>query len=307
MYLEHFNIASLPFTLTPNTQLYCSLPTHKEALDVLLFSLKHDEGFIKITGEVGTGKTLLCRLLLKNLPHNFVSLYMPNPKLSTHSLHLYIANELDLSVPPNKQYDIIELIFRRLIELTKEGKKIVLIIDEAQTMPDATIEAIRLLTNLETEKQKLLQVVFFGQPELDNKLNSHNLRQLKQRITFSYKLSPLNRRQVQIYINHRLATSGYTYGNLFSKYSYPLIYRATHGLPRLINIICHKALLSAYGQGRYTVRLKDIKNAIFDTESAYYRPVKLLNVILLFSLTIAVSIGCMIIAIEYKNGRLPFL
>ncbi len=280
MYLDFFNIQNKPFDLTPNTELFCTLPTHKAALEVLLYSITNEEGFIKITGEVGTGKTLLCRLLLKNLPENFVSVYIPNPNLNSKSLHLQIASELGINQKNVSQQDLVELIFKKLIELKKEDKKAVIIIDEAQTICDNTMEAIRLLTNLETEDEKLLQVVMFGQPELNTKLNAYNMRQLKQRIVFSYHLSMLNKKEVKIYINHRLAKSGYTYGNLFTRSAYNLVFKSTKGVPRLINIICHKAMLAAFSQGRKNITLKDIKRAVKDTESIKYRTISPINLIL---------------------------
>lgn len=270
MYLEHFKLAKPPFSLTPNTEFYCELPGHQEALNILLLSLEHGEGFIKILGEVGTGKTLLCRLLLNALNDQYVTAYIPNPDQDAHSLRLSLATELGLK--PEKgmtQHQLLTAINMRLLELHKAGKKTVLIIDEAQALPDSCLEAIRLLTNLETEEKKLLQVVLFGQPELDNKLNQKNLRQLKQRITFSYSLKPLSKSEFEVYICHRLAKAGYTYGSMFSKSAKKYLYRASKGLPRLLNVLCHKALLATYGRGAGIVDVKAVKSAIADTESAW--------------------------------------
>lgn len=267
MYLEHFKLSKPPFSLTPNTDFYCELPTHQEALNVLLLSLQQGEGFIKILGEVGTGKTLLCRLLLNALDDSFVTAYMPNPDQSVESLHLSIAAELGIKPTTDNYHQLLSDINMRLLELHKQGKKTVLVIDEAQALPDACLEGVRLLTNLETEEKKLLQVVLFGQPELDAKLEKNNLRQLKQRITFSYVLRPLSREELDIYLCHRLAKAGYTFGAMFSERAKKYLYAASGGLPRLLNVLSHKALLVAYGRGLRTVDVRAVKRAIFDTES----------------------------------------
>jgi MSHA biogenesis protein MshM len=269
MYLEHFKLKKPPFSLTPNTEFYCELPAHQEALNILLFGLQQGEGFIKILGEVGTGKTLLCRLLLNALDVDYVSAYMPNPDQTAESLRMSLAAELGLYPQPDwPQHQLLDAITSRLLDLNKAGKKIVLIIDEAQALPENCLEAIRLLTNLETEERKLLQVVLFGQPELDVKLNQPSLRQLKQRITFSYYLEPLSREEMESYLCHRMAIAGYTYGSLFSNDAKKKLFYASKGLPRLLNVLCHKALLVTYGRGLKKVDLNSVKRAIADTESA---------------------------------------
>lgn len=268
MYLEHFKLSELPFSLTPNTNFYCDLPTHQEALNVLLLGLQQGEGFIKIIGEVGTGKTLLCRLLLNTLDERFVTAYIPNPDQTGYSLRASLALELGLTVEQDMpQHLLLEMITQQLLKLHKAGKKTILIIDESQALPDDCLEAIRLLTNLETEEKKLLQVVLFGQPELDVKLNQHGLRQLKQRITFSYHLKSLNKNELDLYLCHRLAKAGYTYGMIFSSGAKKRLFRASKGLPRLLNVLCHKALLVSYGRGINCVDSKSMKRAITDTES----------------------------------------
>jgi MSHA biogenesis protein MshM len=272
MYLYHFGIKELPFTLTPNTQYFFGLPSHQEALQVLMTALKTGEGFIKVTGEVGTGKTLICRKLLNELPDHFVSAYIPNPYLSASELRRAVAAELGVTLnAQSDQQEFTQRIQERLIAIHQEGRSVVLIIDEAQALPIDSIEALRLMTNLETESRKLLQVVLFGQPELDEKLAQPELRQLKQRITFSYSLSLMDADQVYQYVKHRMRIAGYEGPELFDRKCAEWLFKASQGTPRIVNVLCHKALMLVYGQGAKQVTTKDLKTAISDTEAA--RPV----------------------------------
>lgn len=273
MYLEHFKIREFPFSITPNPGFYCELPGHQEAMNVLLVSLRSGEGFIKIVGEVGSGKTLLCRLLLENLDDHFVSAYIPNPALTPDGLRRALAKELDLTLPPIiDQHSLLDLINGRLLDLHRQGKQVVLLLDEAQALPDDSLEALRLLTNLETSTTKLLQVIMFGQPELDKKLEQPSLRQLRQRVTFSYQLPMLTRKQCDAYIHHRLAKAGHTYGRVFTPKACKLLFRGSHGLPRIINILSHKAMMAAFGKGSKRVDYKAVRRAISDTEGASKAP-----------------------------------
>lgn len=265
MYLEHFGLKTLPFSLTPNTAFYCDLPEHKNALNVILFGLRSGEGFIKVVGEVGSGKTLLCRKVLNLLDTNCVVAYIPNPDLSPDGLRRLIAKELSILLSPtDTPADVLDKLYAKLIELKMQEKRTVLLIDEAQTMPDASLEALRLLSNLETESEKLLQMVLFAQPELDGRLMLPKLRQLRQRITFSYKLTGLQRTEVSEYIHYRLQTAGYGYPSMFDQRLVDLIHKHSQGIPRLINIICHKALLSAYGRGDVLLDKQDVMAAVKD-------------------------------------------
>lgn len=301
MYLEHFKLRELPFSLTPNTNFYCDLPTHQEALNVLLLGLQQGEGFIKIIGEVGTGKTLLCRLLLNTLDERYVTAYIPNPDQNGYSLRASLAFELGLTVEQDMpQHLLLEMITQRLLDLHKSGKQTVLIIDESQALPEDCLEAIRLLTNLETEEKKLLQVVLFGQPELDVKLNQHGLRQLKQRITFSYHLKSLTRHELDLYLCHRLAKAGYTYGMIFSAGAKKRLFRASKGLPRILNVLCHKALLVSYGRGINRVDTKSMKRAISDTESTHPTNHSI-NANLLLLLTTSVCLAVIVVVFQ-KTG-----
>lgn len=282
MYQEFFELNALPFNLTPNTQFFCELKGHQDALDTLLFALKSGEGFIKIVGEVGSGKTLICRKLLESLDASFATAYLPNPQLSPTELRLALARELGLSVSQTQdQHELINDIYKRLIELREMGKQVVLIIDEVQAMSDESLEALRLLTNLETNQEKLLQIALFGQPELNTRLNHSNLRQLKQRISFSYYLPKMTRDELDDYLHYRLLKAGYTYGQLFTSKARDILYRASGGTPRLINILCHKALLVAFGRGEKKISHQAVRLAICDTDSIVFeKRKKILNIIL---------------------------
>lgn len=270
MYLYHYGIKELPFTLTPNTNYFFGLPSHKEAIQVLMTALQSGEGFIKVTGEVGTGKTLICRKFLNELPKSFVSAYIPNPYLSPDELRRAVATELNVDLREHAdQQEFTQRIQQRLIELHQQQRNIVLVIDEAQALPNDSIEALRLMTNLETESRKLLQVVLFGQPELDEKLALPELRQLRQRITFSYQLNLMNADQVYQYVKHRLTVAGYRGGEVFNRRCCKTLYKASHGTPRIVNVLCHKALMLAYGEGKQTVQPKHVRLAAKDTEAAF--------------------------------------
>ncbi len=289
MYLKHFGLNEMPFSLTPNTQFFLNIGSHQEALNLLVVGLENAAGFIKIIGEVGTGKTILCRQLLNSLDDRYVTAYIPNPHLTPAGMRIAFAEELGVAVHRNQgQHRVLAKINERLIELAQQDKLVVLLIDEAQAMPEETIEALRLLTNLETETQKLLQVVLFGQPELDELLNRASLRQLKQRITFSYYLKPLDQESIERYISHRLSASGYNGAALYPKNTLKQLYRASRGIPRLVNILCHKAMMVAYGKGERQITPAFIRRAVADTESAF--PIPLINIrqlLLLGSLLLA--------------------
>jgi MSHA biogenesis protein MshM len=270
MYLYHFGIRELPFTLTPNTSYFFGLPSHKEAIQVLLTALKSGEGFIKVTGEVGAGKTLICRKLLNEIPDHFVAAYIPNPYLTPSELRRSVASELQVELSSQAdQQEFTQRIQQRLIDINQRNRGVVLIIDEAQALPIESIEALRLMTNLETESRKLLQVVLFGQPELDDKLALPELRQLKQRITFSYKLRLMDADQLYQYVRHRMNIAGHRGTEVFSSKCCQLLYKASKGTPRIVNVLCHKALMLAYGEGLQKVSTQHIKLAIRDTEAAY--------------------------------------
>ena len=268
MYLNHFGLSEAPYSITPDTSFYFASQSYQEGLNTLLFAILSGEGFIKITGEVGTGKTLLCRKLIASLDHNFKVAYIPNPYLEPQSLLMVLAQELGIALPNTvTQHELLTLLTQALLDFAYIGLKVVVCLDEVQAMPIETLEALRLLSNLETEKSKLIQVVIFGQPELEKKLSHPSIRQLRQRITFEYKLAYLNCVEMQHYLNHRLLVAGYQGNRIFSHAALALLYFKSKGVPRLVNILAHKALLAAYGKGLHQVGFSDVLAAVLDTKS----------------------------------------
>lgn len=278
MYLEHFGMREMPFSLTPDTEFFYSYGAWQEAFDVLMVALRGGEGFIKISGEVGTGKTLLCRKLLASIDNGeFVTAWLPNPCLTPAALRMALADELGIRYPRNQgQHRLLGLINEGLIDLNASGRRVVVLIDEAQALPDDTLEALRLLTNLETEKHKLLQVVLFGQPELDERLARPGLRQLRQRISFSHRLQAIDRDGLPGYLAHRLLVAGYHGKPLFNPEAQAALFAASRGVPRLINILAHKSLMAAFGRGLSVVERDCVAMACADTEGVTVAPTGLL-------------------------------
>ncbi|MBL1141738.1 MAG: AAA family ATPase [Proteobacteria bacterium] len=267
MYLQHFKLTELPFSITPDTSFFMNRAGYQDALNVLTIALRSGEGFVKVTGEVGVGKTILCRKLMKSLSDKFVIAYIHNPYIKPESLLFSIADALAVKYTSDiSQHLLMKSITRALINVHRNGKKVLVCLDEVQAMPVQTLESLRLLTNLETEKRKLIQVVLFGQPELDMLLTQPSVRQLKQRITFSYRLLPLNKVAMYAYVRHRLQIAGCIEKQLFTKRACEAIYRHSNGIPRLINILCHKALICAYGEGKKKVSHKHVNVAALDIE-----------------------------------------
>lgn len=262
MYLEHFGLVSLPFHLTPDTEMFLGLTPHYEAIQTVLAALEMGEGVIKVTGEVGTGKTMVCRMLIKHAAPNVELVLIPNPALDGDQLRMAVANELGIeAVAPSRVVDVIQ---QRLLTLAQQGKQVVVLVDEAQALSDEALEVLRLFGNLETEQRKLMQIVLFGQPELDERLASHHLRQLRQRITFSAQLRGLTVAEVVAYIDNRIEKVGGE-TSLFSLNHKKAIWRASYGYPRLINQICHKALVLSCGDGLTQVSNPQLFRAIHDT------------------------------------------
>lgn len=287
MYLLHFGLREPPFSLTPDTSFFFACSNYQEGLNTLLVAARNGEGFIKITGEVGNGKTLLCRKFLATLNQGqqattligtqdeasasqtgtrFVTAYLPNPYLEPRSLLLALADEFRIQLDPNvDQHLLLKELTRALLNFAREGKRVLVCLDEAQAMPLESLEVLRLLTNLETEKRKLLQVVLFGQPELDDRLRHNSIRQLRQRISFQYELKGLRRDELERYLRHRVTVAGYAGDTLFNRAAVGKMHRVTGGTPRLVNIVAHKALMLAFAGGRQQVGSKHVAEAAADT------------------------------------------
>ncbi len=272
MYRAHFGLREPPFGLTPDTAFAFSGASHQEALNVLLVASASGEGFIKITGDVGMGKTLLCRRFLSKLGDEYVAAYIPNPMLDLRGLLLAIAEELGAQVDRQAdQHHLIKVVNHALLGFARQGKRVIIFLDEAQALPVETLEALRLLSNLETEKRKLVQVVMFGQPELNEKLAQPSIRQLNQRIAFQYQLNGLSQQETSEYVSHRLRVAGYAGDDLFGKGALRALYKHTKGVPRLINVIAHKSMLAAYGEGKPRVSRAHVIRAAHDTPAAIQR------------------------------------
>ena len=269
-YLAHFGLREAPFSLTPDTQFAFGTRAHQEAVNTLLVAVNSGEGFVKVVGEVGTGKTLLCRRLLNALKGKAVTAYVPNPNLTPTELLVALAEEFQLPLEGNDNAHLLtKLLNDALLEFARLGKGVVVCIDEAQALPRDSLETLRLLSNLETEKRKLLQIVLFGQPELDSHLSDPAIRQLKQRITFHYRLGELLPEEIPLDVAHRMRVAGAsTGGNLFTDRALGALYKSSRGTPRLVNILANKALMAAYGEGSRLVKPGHVKAAARDTEGA---------------------------------------
>ncbi|MBI5626035.1 MAG: AAA family ATPase [Nitrosomonadales bacterium] len=287
MYIRHFGLRELPFGLTPDTSFFFACSSYQEALNTLLVSARNGEGFIKITGEVGNGKTLLCRKFLSTLNQGrqsgnpigtqdqatdvpsvqrFITAYIPNPYLEPRSLLLALAEEFRVTLEKDvDQHMMLKGLTRALLDCARNGQRALVCLDEAQAMPLESLEVLRLLTNLETEKRKLLQVVLFGQPELDERLRHNSIRQLRQRISFQYDLQGLSKDELERYLRHRLVVAGFSGETLFSKNAVGKLHRITGGTPRLVNIVAHKAMMLVFSEGRHQVLSRHIRDAAADT------------------------------------------
>ena len=265
MYLEFFGLRELPFALPPDTDYLTELAGHRRALESVVQALESDDTLVKISGEVGTGKTLLLRRLQERLSPPWFVVTINNPFLTPDGLLLAVAEELGLPVDAdNGRHQLLGRIEAQLRGLRQTGFKVVLLVDEAQTMPEETLEALRLLTNLEFNSSRLLQIVLCGTPALDARLQQEPLRPLQQRISHSATLSALETNEVAGYVNQRLARAGFAGHNLFSRPAIEKLYAASGGIPRLINVLAHKAMLVAYGRGDTRIRPAHIQRALDD-------------------------------------------
>jgi MSHA biogenesis protein MshM len=257
MYLDHFGLKEMPFGITPDTGFVYGAPAQQDALATVLLAVRSGEGFVKVTGEVGTGKTLLCRTLLQTLQAEAQTAYVPHPRLTPREMLRVLAQELALNFNRRSaQRDLYDTVESALVALAQQGRPVVLCVDEAQAMPVETLESLRLLSNIETGKRKLLQIVLFGQPELDAVLSLPECRSLASRIAFSAHLAPLPAVDFGQYLQHRLRVAGWRGPAVFTPAACWLMRRASGGVPRRANILAHKGLMLAYGEGVHRVTLR---------------------------------------------------
>ena len=267
MYYAHFGLKQPPFKITPNTEFFFSGGNRGAVLDALVYAITSGEGIVKVVGEVGSGKTMLCRMLETMLPESVERVYLANPSVAPEDILHAIAFELQLELPPDAdRLQVMQALQNHLIERHAEGRQVVIFVEEAQGMPLPTLEEIRLLSNLETKHDKLLQIVLFGQPELDVNLNEQHIRQLKERITHSFNLGPLGDRDIADYLIYRLRTAGYFGPPLFTKGAIKRIAKASEGLVRRINILADKALLAAFAENAYAITPRHVDVAVKDSE-----------------------------------------
>jgi len=266
IYLEHFGLREAPFRITPHTEFFFAGANRGETLEALIYAITSGEGIVKVVGEVGSGKTMLCRVLMERLPESVETIYLVVPSLSRDEMLAVIAGDLGVEIQGAHTTKLIRALQARLIEIHEAGRQVVALIDEAHAMPIETLEEIRLLSNLETSQHKLMQIVLFGQPELDQNLSQPNMRQLKERITHSFNLLPLPARDIKDYLGFRLRAAGYKGPDLFTREALNLIAEASEGLTRRINIYADKTLLAAYAEGTHTITADHARAAINDTQ-----------------------------------------
>ena len=270
MYLEHFGLKEAPFRITPHTDFFFQGANRGATLEALLYAITQDEGIVKVSGEVGSGKTMLCRVLMERLPAAVETVYLANPSLSRDEILLSLGDELGLDLEKDRSTRVLRALQEHLVHLFGQGRRVVVLIDEAHAMPDETLEEIRLLSNLESNRHKLLQIVLFGQPELDEHLDTASMRQLKERVTHSFQLEPLVRSDIDSYVDFRMRAAGYRGPKVFSRDAIKHIARASEGLTRRVNILADKALLAAFARGTHAVTAVEVKRATRDSE--FYRP-----------------------------------
>ena len=267
MYYNHFGLSQAPFKITPNTEFFFNGGNRGPILEALIYAISHGEGIIKVTGEVGSGKTMLCHMLPRRLPPHVETVYIANPSVSPEEILHTIAFELQLAVDRSaSRLEVMQALHDFLLKRYAEGKRVVVFVEESQSMPLATLEEIRLLSNLETKNDKLLQLVLFGQPELDDNLRQPHIRPLRERITHSFRLEPLAPGEIREYLMFRMRAAGYRGPDLFSGSVVGSIARASLGLTRRVNLIADKALLAAFSENTHTIRPKHVEAAVRDSE-----------------------------------------
>ncbi len=302
MYLEHFGLSEVPFRITPHTEFFYYGANRGATLNALIYAIVHDEGIVKVSGEVGSGKTMLCRVLVESLPPHVVIVYLSNPSLSRDDILFAIAADLDLNLPLNARTSaVVRALHDKLIELHGQGRQVVVLIDEAHAMPMETLEEIRLLSNLETSHHKLLQLVMFGQPELDQTLARSDMRQLKERITQHFTLEPMRQDDIAEYIEFRMRTAGYKGPQPFTPGAIKLIASASLGLTRRVNILAEKSLLAAFAEGQHEITQKEVTAAIRDTAYDHPRAAMWRKVAIAVAVVAAVAVAATLVVV-FGNG-----
>ncbi len=255
-----------PFRITPHADFFFEGADRGATLEALLYAILHDEGIVKVSGEVGSGKTMLCRVLMERLPEHVEIVYLANPSLAKEEILRAVADDLHVQLSEDRPTIALRELEDRLIESFAEGGRVVVLIDEAHAMPEETLEQVRLLSNIESSRHKLLQIVLFGQPELDEVLAKSSMRQLKDRITHSFKMRPLSEAEVGKYLSFRIRAAGYRGPDLFSASAVTMIAKAASGLTRRVNILADKSLLAAFTDNKYLVTKREARTAIRDSD-----------------------------------------
>ncbi len=268
LYLDHFGLGEPPFRITPHADFFFDGADRGATLEGLLYAILHDEGIVKVSGEIGSGKTTLCRVLMERLPREVETVFLANPSYSRTEILHAIAEELGRPATSEPAASALRDLQAKLIELYASGKRVVVMIDEAHAMPEDTLEQVRLLSNLESSRHKLLQIVLFGQPELDEALNKPTMRQLKDRITHSFRTRPLAVDEAAKYVSFRMRAAGYKGPEVFSAAAIAMIARASSGLTRRINVLCDKSLLAAFAANSHAVTPREVRAAIADSDFA---------------------------------------
>ena len=261
MYTAHYGLREKPFSLTPDPRYLVLSSSHREALAHVLYGVEQGEGFIAVTGEVGTGKTTLCRTLLERLGAETEVAFVFDPLLTPDELLRAVCAEFGLPISERSPAELSDGLNRFLLEANRKGRRVVLVVDEAQNLPVATLEQIRLLSNLETSTAKLIQILLFGQPELDEMLESPELRQLRQRISVRYRLSALSRGEARDYVRHRVRVAAGGDREIFTAGALREIERRGRGIPRLVNLLADRALLAGYAEGAQQVDRPQVHRA----------------------------------------------
>ncbi len=291
MYEDYFGLDRPPFKITPDTSLFYEGGKRGDILAALVYAIHRGEGIIKVVGEVGSGKTMLCRMLQLKLPDTVEIVYIANPSVSPEDILFVIAHELHLEISKqDSKHEVMHRLHDYLLKRHMEDKQVVLFIEEAQGMPIETLEEVRLLSNLETDQNKLLQIILFGQPELDQNLSQQSIRQLRERITHNFELEPLSEDEIHSYLNFRMREVGYTGPELINRPIAKKVEQYSSGLLRRINIIADKILLSAFAEGTHNLTAKHVNAAVNDSAFDQGRPRKS-KALWWFALLLIVALG----------------